>query len=347
MMSTSIPKNFQERFVAIHTQRWTNIGLAIVFLCTALFVYAFINTGLPNWWNNITDSLIVSLILEVFLFIPIAFLLLMCIIANEHYNSVSIRVCLLICFSFLTSILLVFIICSGSDISKLWPTYSIGVFLFYTLIIMFVLFTFDIFVMPVMNMSAGLHFVPCFKTILSIPLVYVVWHVTKVGWVWLIIPQVWIFFFFYNAKTCFTWEKIKKLYLGDFDYRCSFIKINMFKIDNYKKLGLYLSVYNFLPNIFNVINESVNNIDSVNETLEEQMKKKENNILDVLYQDNLNNDFGNKLKYDGKEFVRCTPAILPQNKFDKQHAIGRLIAAFTFYISFGVILYCLGNLFIS
>jgi len=350
-MNAIIPEKLREPFLMIHTQRWTNIGLTIAFLGAALFTFIFINTGIANWWNDLTDSMIVSIIIDLLLFIPVAFLLCLCIIANEHFNSITIRILLLICFSFLTSIFLVLVVCSGSEISKICSTYSIGIFLFYTLITMFALFALDVILMPFIHISASLHAIPTIKTIISLPFVFIIWSITHIGWVWLISLQVFIFYMFYSARVSMTWAKISKLYIGYYTYKSSKKKvntynINMFKFNNYKKLGLYLSLYNFLPNIFIVLNESVNSIESVTDPIEAQQEKDENSILDFMCYDNCKNEDEEKQNYIPGVTAFNKAYTIPHNIFDKKVTLYRIFKGVLFYIFFCFVLYYMGNLFI-
>jgi len=330
-MNTNISEDLKQIIVTIYTQRWSNIGLAIAFFSTALFTYIFINTELPNLWGNITDSTILSIILSLLLFIPVAFILILCIVAYEYYKSITSKILLLICFSFLTSILLVFVLCVGVSKCEIFSNYSIGVFFFYTLLVVCALFVIDTFLLPVMTISASFFLVPIIKTILSIPLVFIIWYVTDSWWIWLITLQVFTLFYFYNAKTSFTWMKINKLYVGDYKYKSSgLFNINMFSYNNYKRLGLYLSLYNFLPNIFMFLNSSVDNIEIVNESIDEELKKKEKNILDVL-----------DCYLIGGNTVKVSYSM-----FSKKNTLYRIIIGLLLYISFCCIFYYMGDLFV-
>lgn len=345
-MNSNVPKQQQERLVLIHTQRWSNLGLAIAFFFTAFFTLLLINTNIPTWWNNITDSIIVSILLELFLFIPVGFLLIACIIANEHFNSVNIRIWLLIGFSFLASIFIVFIFCPLSDLHKICSTYSLGVFVFYTLFVMFALMAVDTVLLPVMQISLPIFFIPSFKTIISLPMVFVIWRVTQVGWVWIIPILIFIIYFFYYHKTSMTWAKLKKYYVGDFSYKCTMharpIIINMFRFDNYKEFGLYLSFYNFLPNIFLVLNETVSHAEMVNDPMEEEQKKREQNVLSVLYDDNLASE---EVFFHYGNISRYYDEVNRLSKVLQSKAIYRIIKGLALYIVLCFILSWMGNLF--
>ncbi len=346
-MINTIPKHLQEILVEIHTQRWTNIGLAIAFFFTAFFTLFFINTVIPTWWNNITDSLVISIILDILLFIPVGFLLIMCIVANEHFNSVKIRIGLLIGFSLLASIFIVFIFCSLSDFKGICSTQSLGAFLFYTLFVMFTLFAVDAFLLPFLNPSRSIVAMPWIKTILSLPMVFVIWRVTQMGWVWLIPIQVFIIYFFYIAKVYTTWARLRKKYEGNYSYKCLMpgqptIKINMFKNDNYRLFGLFLSLYTFLPNIFLVFGETVNNIEIVNDSLEKVQQEREPNILSVLYDDN-----DPKKTTEPFLFINLRNQYdsLPDELYEQIKDRIRIIKGIALYIFLCFILSWMGNLF--
>jgi len=204
---------------------------------------------------------------------------------------VKIRIGLLIGFSLLASIFLVFVFCSLTDYKYICSTHSLGTFLFYSLFVMFTLFAVDAFLLPFLNPSHSFEAIACLKTILSLPMVFVIWRVTQVGWVWLIPIQVFIIYFFYISKASMTWISIKKKYVGDFSYDCHkpgrlIVTINMFKKDNYKVFGLFLSLYTFLPNILLGFGETVNNFELASDPLEKIQQEREPNILSVLYEYN-------------------------------------------------------------
>ena len=106
MCNANSSKERQIFFVMAHTQRWTNIGLSIVFFFIGLFVHTLLKTDLPNWWVSLTDNTIVSLAFDVLLFIPLAILLFLCISAYITINEVLGRILLLVWFSFLMSLFL-------------------------------------------------------------------------------------------------------------------------------------------------------------------------------------------------------------------------------------------------
>ena len=340
----------EEKKIMILTQRWTNIGLAIAFLFTALFIFFFLNTELLDWWRNITDNVIITALLNAFLFIPTLFILIVCIIANESSNSILGRIIVLICCSFLISILLVFFFCVGSDYSQVTSAYSIGVFLIYTLIVMFAISAFDTFRLPLIDISQPTFAQPIINTILSLPLVYIIWLVTRTWWIWLIPIEVMIFYFFYCVRTSITWVNISKSYIGNYSYKgprlngkLGNMEINMFKYDNYKKLGLYLTIYNFFPNILIVLNETVNIFDDVSEHIENDQKKKDCNILKVLYSDN--EEYETSI-YDSNFFpVNRNNAELPSLLYNLKVTLFTLITGILFYISISFLLYHCGNLF--
>lgn len=186
-----------------YTQRWTNIGLSFSFLCTAIFLFIFINTDLPIWWSDLSASSIISILLDVLLFIPIGFLLLLCLVANDHYESIKSKIIVLVASSFLMSIFLAFIVCTILN-NEMNSIYSIGIFLFYTTFILFALFTLNVINMPIMNISQGLFVLPFVNTFFSLPFVFIVWKMTGVIWISLIPLLTFIFYFLYNAKTSFT-----------------------------------------------------------------------------------------------------------------------------------------------
>ena len=337
----------EERTVMLFTQKWTNLGLAIAFLSTALFILMFLNTGLPDWWLGLTDSVIYKFLCDVVLFIPTIVILLICILANEHFNSVPFRIFNLIVSAFLTSILLVFIVSYGSDFRELFSPHSIAVFLFYTLAVMAALSAADSLFFYVVHISQPLIMATVLKVIASIPLVYIIWHVTDKGWVWLIPVQVFILNYFYMARTAQTWAKISKSYLGFYTYKgpkpeSSLINagINMFQYDNYKKVGLYLTLYNFLPNILNVLSENVNMTDDLAETIQKKEDNKGDNIIGHLFAGDADDEYSFE-----DFFLLRNQFALPAMMNNEILVRLSVIAGFIIYALACYILYHIGNLF--
>lgn len=326
----------QQFIVNIYTNRWSNIGLTISFFFTAFFTFAFLNSDISTWWYNLTEYKIVTIILNIILFIPVAFLLIMCIVAHSHYNNIKDRIMLMIGFSFLISIFLVFIFCSSlNDISSFASSYSIGIFLTYCLMVLFSLSAIDIFLMPYINISHPLELVPSLKTIFSLPLVFIIWYVTDNAWIWLIPILVFILYLFYNATSQRTWVKINKKYESDYKYKVSFFTtISMFKGYNYRKLGLFLSLYNFLPNIFNILSDSINNLDIATEGIGESVEKED--VLSLAFSDTYKtsrNELSDTMK-------------LPKNLMNPKFTYVKLFCALIMYIASCIILYYIGNLFV-
>lgn len=139
---------------------------------------------------------------------------------------------------------------------------------------------------------------------------------------------------------------------GDKLYKFDIVDINMFKIDNYKSLGLYMTIYNFLPNIGIVLNNNTEILESVTDVLEKENDKK--NPLHILYKKNLKLMVEEKIYRDQQLYKyfriinrELTPPNIPSNIFKKQAVLNRIIKASVFYISFCFILYYMGNLFES
>lgn len=350
-MKANLINNTDEDKVMMLTQRWSNIGLAVAFFFTASFIFFFLNTKLLKWWEGLSDSIFVTVFCNILLFIPTLFLLLICLAAHEYFNSVPIRIFNLICFSFLFSVLLVFFLCVGSEFSKLASTYSIGIFLFYTLIVMFALATVDVFFLPLIDISDSPFIQPIIKTIESLPLTYLIWSASDVGWVWLIPLQVFVFYFFYFLRTSFSWSKISESYLQKFSYKGPVLKksllpveIDMFAYDYYKIIGLYLTLYNVLPNVLNVMNDTVNMFDDVGEIVDEEQKKKGENFLKVLYPYILENE-SHKDIAASIPFSYLHKSNVPSALSNPKFILMSFVFGVLFYISVCYMLTFVGNLF--
>lgn len=304
-MNTRVSKEQQFFYVMAHTQRWTNIGLSILFFFMGLFVYIFLKTDLPNWWINLTDNQMFSYAFDVLLFIPVAVLLLICISFFIVINNVIGRILLLVCFSFLMSVFLVFVVCAAL---KLWSFYSVCIFFLYTIIVLFTLYFLDAIILSTICIDGAIA-IPIVKTILSLPIVFIIWKITGIGWVWLICLQVFILYFFFSIKTSFTWAKINKLYTGGYTFICHKGKVEMFKNSTYRKVGLYFTLYNYLENVFMVLNKDVNNLDSVTDGVNESLENQQvSEILAEFVDDNPSNygthsEMTFPIKFQGKKML--------------------------------------------
>ncbi len=268
-MDANNSKEQQLFYVMAHTQRWTNIGFSVVFFFMGIFVYAFLNSDLPNWWMSLSDNRIVSFVYDVFLFIPVAALFFICIVAYSAINDVIGRMLLLVCFAFLMSVFLVFIVCTL--LAPLWSLYSLGILFVYTIIVLFTLYVLDVILCSTISPNLGCIAMTIWKTILSLPIVFIIWKITGIGWMWLICLQVFLLYSFLGNKTCVTWDKINKLYIGGYAYKCHKGKVEMFKNYTYMKVGLYFTVYNYLDNILLVLNSAVDELDTVTDSAKESL----------------------------------------------------------------------------
>ena len=338
----AIDKNQIEKIVVLAlTQKWTNLGLSLASLFTALFTYVLLNSSLLDWWMSLSNSLFISLLLLILLIIPVSIILIICIVAYETFNSIAFRLFLLIVFSFLLSVFNVFIVSSASDMAAVIPCRSIGIFLVYSFIFLSALFFIDFFLMPAIHISQNIWLHIGFKILLSLPFVIIIWQVTNNAWIFLALLIIIIYYFFYTVKTSLVWATICKSYLGDFIFQGPKTKefpkgqlINIIHNDNYKKLGLYFSLYNSLTPLFNFLNAHVEQLDLVTENLDDDPQEGYPNKLDILYEDDVCNS--NSLTTGERNLLQKT--------FDKRNTIYRCIIAILFYISFCFILYFIGNL---
>lgn len=288
MCNANSSKERQIFFVMAHTQRWTNIGLSIVFFFIGLFVHTLLKTDLPNWWVSLTDNTIVSLAFDVLLFIPLAILLFLCISAYITINEVLGRILLLVWFSFLMSLFLVFVVCGSFN--PLWSMYSVGSFFFYTTTVLFTLFFLDAIFYQTIRSYYEAFGISFWKTIWSLPLVFIIWKNTGIGWMWLICLQVFILYLFLNNRVGTTWAKINKYYIGGYTYKIKKGKIAMFKNYTYRKVGLYFTLYNFLDNIFLVFSSNVDNMDVAKDSLNESLDNEKASEILAEFIDNNSND---------------------------------------------------------
>lgn len=342
-MDTIDKKFAQEMIVLALSQKWTNIGLSVASFFTAYFTYLLLDSSLQEWWISLSNSLFFTIILSILLFIPVAILLFFCLIAYEVFNSISFRIFLLIVFAFLLSVFNVFIVSSVSDMTELVSSHSIGIFLVYTFIILSALSIIDYFLMPGINIYQETWHYLGIKTLYSLPFLIIIWQVTNNAWIFLALLIIMDFYFFYHSKTALVWARIFESYIADFMFKGPKTKefpygqfINILSNENYKKLGLYFSLYNILTPLFLFLNSHVEQLDMVTEHLDQDPQKGIPNKLDVLYEEDVCNS--NNLTY--------AEMISVQEPFKKSNVRLRIIKAILFYVSFCFILfYIIGNLF--
>lgn len=343
-MNASEIKNYQELISLGFTQRWTNIGLTITFFFVALFTYAILNLGFPNWWVNLVDSKFLSIVLSFLLIFPVGYLLLLSITIFESVIYYQTRIVLLIIFSLFISFFIVYISSSLSDITIFFNSYDIGIFFVYLSLILFALFFLDSILITVVHISQSHLLLIFIEIIKSLPFILVIWKVTGNAWIFLTLFFIFTIFNLYFAKAAITWIDISKAHIGN----CVFVgratpkcpkglKINILHNNNYKNLGVYLSLYNFSPNLFLLLDNDVESFDIVTDVIDEVEEENKPYILNFLYESNKNLNISNELTNEDYSFVLAT--------FNKKKNIYRIISAIIFYISFCFILYFMGNLF--
>ena len=341
-MNANDQKRTQEMIVLALSQKWTNIGLSVASFFTAYFTYLLLDSSLQEWWISLSHSMFISILLSLLLFIPVSVILFFCIGAYEVFNSKSFRLFLLIVFAFLLSVFNVFIVSSISDMTELVSSHNIGIFLVYTFLVLSALSFVDCFLMPIIHIYQNKWFYIGFKILYSLPFIIIIWQVTNNAWIFLLLLIIGNSYLLYFYNSSLGWASICESYLGDFMFQGPKTKefpqgqlINIITNDNYKKLGLYFSLFNILTPLFIFLNAHVEQLDMVTEHLDQDPQKGIPNKLDVLYEEDVCNS--NRLTTAEWKFI--------QNTFDKNNAKYRIIKAIFFYILFCFIIYYIGNLF--
>jgi len=259
------------RFVNIFVTRWSNVGFATAFFFTALFSYFIINSSLPDWWGSLTSQKSGATFYDLLLLVAVFCILIFCLVIYSKVTSVVGRLSLLAFFSLLASVFLILVVCPLFN--GMGTLRGIEIFHVYTLIVLFVMFMTDVFAMQMAPSLDNAVALTISKVILSVPLVFCVWKATNVGWVWLIPLVVGAVFCFINFKTAFSWILLDRRGSMDGILHGKLYYYDVCKKVNYRKLGLYLTLYNFLPNLFMILSESVEGGDDLVEGIEEGIKK--------------------------------------------------------------------------